>query len=205
MKKLFLLAMAIVPLTVWGQTLKQTGASAEEMLPANWKCQSAYGDMNKDGVKDLALIAFPEEKDAAPVFAVYWGSRGGQYRLYREYPELIPANDNEFAFPEYSLSITDKGVIVFDYSLFMSAGSWNNSNDTYRFRYQDGDFYLIGYDTGALSRNSGEVTEESYNYLTHKKQTKTFNVMEDNNNKVKEKWTRIPKEPLKRLSECTIE
>lgn len=205
MKKLFLLLLTIMPLTLCGQVLRQTGSSAEDVLPANWKCDSAYGDMNKDGLTDLVLIAFPEDNTLAPLLAVYWGTKNGLYRLYSEYPEALPANDNEFAFPEYSLSISDKGVMAIEYSLFMSAGSWNTSKDTYRFRFQQGDFYLIGMDTGALSRNTGEITEDSYNYLTHKRQTLQYNAMEGNNNKVKEKWTRIPKEPLKRLSEWSIE
>ena len=207
MKKLFLLLLTVMPLTLCGQVLNWMGAMAEDMLPENWKCESAYGDMNKDGLTDLALIAFPEDKTAAPLLAVYWGARNGLYNLYRLYPGAFPANDNEFAFPEYDLSITDKGVMVIEYSLFMSAGSWNTSKDTFRFRFQDGDFFLIGMDTGGLSRNTGEVTEDSFNFLTHKRQTRQFNAMEgdEDNGKVKEKWTRIPKVPLQRLSEWNVE
>ncbi|MBR5688504.1 MAG: hypothetical protein IKX36_11215 [Prevotella sp.] len=203
MKKILLLALAIMPLAGWGQTLKQSGTSPQDVIPEGWKIQYAYGDMNKDGVLDLAVIAFPEEETAAPLLGIYWRTKSGLYRLYHEYA-AFPANDNGLVIPEYDLSISDKGVLSIEYSVFYTAGSWSTDRDTYRFRYQQGDFFLIGHDTGSLMRNTGEVTEVSLNFLTHKRQTVKYNVLEGNDER-SEKWSRIPKEPLISLSDWRIE
>ena len=83
----------------------------------------------------------------------------------------------------------------------MTAGGATTGGPTYVFRYQDGDFFLIGKDETELSRYSGETTDTSENYLTHKRQVTTGNAFR--NSKVKEvtRWTNLPKEPLKRLGE----
>ena len=199
MKKLILILL-MAPLAVWGQSLKTTGTSAEEMIPEGWTCQSAYGDMNKDGVRDMALIAFPPEKESYPLLAVYWGEAGGRYRLWRQYPEaLLPGN--EYAIHDYTIGITDKGVMKISVNIFMTAGGWGNSDYTYLFRFQQGDFFLIGEDSESMARNTGDAEKVSINYLTHKKQVLEYNVMEDSKKKPRERWSRIPKEPLKSLSD----
>ncbi len=198
MKKLFLLLMLSLPIALGAQTLKSTGTTAEGVLPDGWTAQYAYGDMNKDGVRDLALIAFAPEDKAAPLLAVYWGERGGNYRLWRQYPDKLLANE-EFCFYEYSIDITAKGVMKISVNTFMSAGGWGNNDDTYLFRYQQGDFFLIGQDSQSVARNTHNAEKVSINYLTHKKQELEYNI--DDNRKPKERWSRIPKEPLQSLSD----
>lgn len=70
--------------------------------------------------------------------------------------------------------------------------------------FQNGDFFLIGKDQNSYSRYSGEGTNVSCNYLTCKQKTVTSNVF---NRKVKRKevWTKLPKSPLLRLGDFTVE
>ena len=96
--------------------------------------------------------------------------------------------------------ITAKGVLKLFVEYFNSAGSSENDSNTYLFRFQDGDFYLIGSDSEASSRYSGEAVKVSRNYLTKRQSTTTYNMFDD---KVKptETWTDLPDEPLEKLGE----
>lgn len=85
--------------------------------------------------------------------------------------------------------------------MFQTAGSADTGGPTYTFRFQDGDFYLIGKDAMEFSRYSGKATEVSENYLTWKRQQKDFNMFSDNDGEVREKWTRLKRRPLQRLGE----
>lgn len=45
--------------------LAKEGRSLEELLPKGWEAQHGTGDLNKDGIEDIILIAhpnFPENK-----------------------------------------------------------------------------------------------------------------------------------------------
>ena len=219
MKKILMLWTALTVMTVAdAQSLKSSGRSAQEIVPQGWEINEATGDINKDGITDLMVIATPNfreniqvrESDGyeynynQPVLAVYWGTADGQYKLYKKYAEIIPHQTDEFVFWDVSLSISEKGVITIGTSTFASAGSWSNNSDTFVFRWQQGDFYLIGYETQSMARNTGEDETISYNFLTHKKQVVTSNAFDENIPKRK-KWTKIPAKPLKRLGSFHLE
>jgi hypothetical protein len=61
-----------------------------------------------------------------------------------------------------------KGTVQVSLSFWMSAGSWYTSQTKLTFRYQDGCFKLIGYDSTGTKRNTGEMSTVSVNYLTKK-------------------------------------
>ena len=60
-----------------------------------------------------------------------------------------------------------------------------------------------GEDNDYFMRNSGEGERTSINYLTHRKQVVKYNAFDDSV-KPKEKWTRIPNQPLRRLGTWTL-
>ena len=82
--------------------------------------------------------------------------------------------------------------------MWCSAGSYGTSTDTYIYRYQKGDFHLIGKDTEEMMRNTGESTVVSENYLTWKRQVTTSNAFDDKA-PTTEKWSRLPKKALEKL------
>ena len=45
------------------QALKQQGKSAEQIVPKGWEHKEAVGDLNKDGIKDLVVLAKPNFKE----------------------------------------------------------------------------------------------------------------------------------------------
>lgn len=199
MKKVILLLLTLLPSMLEAQTLKPEGSSAEDVLPEGWTSSHAYGDLNKDGIKDMVLIALPPRRNMAPKLAVYWGKGGDRYVRWRVY-DALSAIDNDNEIIDYMLSVTAKGVLRLDQSTFFSSGSWNNYNDTYMFRFQQGDFFLIGEEHETMARNTGIAEKVSTNHLTHKQQTQKYSVMKDVEYTPTESWKQLPKKPLQSLS-----
>lgn len=215
MKNLFILLL-LTPMLAMAQGLNEQGASLEALVPQGWAHQEATGDLNKDGLPDLVIIATPNHKDKilvrddgyeinmnTPQLAIYFGKQGGGYKLFKQYPDLIPARD-EYCIVETTLEVTDRGALRLGVSMFMTAGSADTGGPTYTFRFQNGDFFLIGKDEMEFSRYSGKATEVSENYLTWKRQQKDFNMFRDNDSEVREKWTRLKRRPLQRLGDFNL-
>ena len=184
--------------------LKLYGETVESLIPPGWKHTEATGDLNKDGTDDLAIIAFPSEKDSSPMLAIYFGTINGAYGQWKSYSGIIPEGDGENEFIEPSLEITSRNTLIINLNQWASAGSWGTTNRTWTFRYQNDDFFLIGFDDETLMRNTGEVTKVSKNYLTHKCCTSTFNEF-DKTVKPHNVWTKLPKTSLQRLGDFSLD
>ena len=219
MKSILTVFMVVFPLLAHAQQgLKQTGKTVEDIVPTGWEHSHAVGDLNKDGITDLVIEATPDDKEHIiiresdgyqynlnqPILGIYWGQQDGTYKLWKTYDNVLPARPDEYISITNSLDITDRGVLTIDVESFASMGSWGTGHTTYLFRYQNSDFYLIGMDENYIMRNSGEVTIDSYNYLTYRHQNITYNEF-DQKVKRKEKWDRLPKEPLKKLGTFELE
>lgn len=187
-------------------------ANKNDVFPANCDTMGiAWGDLNKDGIQDVVIVATPRLPEKmqtrddgfvynfnSPVMGIYFGTKDGKLKLYKEYNNTIPGNEDESYFVELEMDITDKGVLTLRISNFYTAGSTNNEYAKYLYRYQNNDFFLIGADTGSMSRFTGENETVSVNYLTNKKQTIVSDLFDDSV-KPKETWTSIPKKPLEKL------
>ena len=206
-----LIAMALMPLQSMAQSLNESGVDAKQIVPFGWETVEATGDLNGDGVNDLALIATPNNKEKMttrddgyvynfnqPVLAIYWGQKSGGYKLFKQYDKVIPARQDEFVSITPSLSITKKGTLVINLEYFVTAGSYTQPTSAHTFRYQNGDFYLIGKDATELERTTGKTVVTSENYLTGKRCVTTGNI---SSKKTKDKWTKIPKQPLAPMGE----
>lgn len=199
-----------MPAIVVAQSLKDSGNSADNLVPGEWEKIVAQGDLNKDGIADLVIIATPTNKENMttrydgyvynynqPVLAIYWSSSNGSYRLFKQYDNVIPARPSEYNNIMPSISVTERGVLKIELEHFSSAGGWDTSISTYLYRFQQGDFFLIGKDESILTRNTGATTIISENYLTGKRSVTTGNA--HSNKKPRTKWTKIPKAPLQPL------
>ena len=200
--------MALIPLQVIAQSFKTSGSSAADVVPNGWESDFKTGDLNKDGIADLAIIATPCNKEKMttredgfvynynqPILAIYWGEGNGNFILFKQYENVIPARESEFISITPSLDITKKGSLKIDLEYFVTAGSWTQPVTSHVFSYRNGDFFLIGKDVTELERTTGKAVVTSENYLTHKRIVTT----ERPKRKAIVKNTRLPKANLKQL------
>ena len=197
---------------VQAQRLEQQGTCVEDIVPQGWSHEETTGDLNKDGIADLAVMAKPNFKEKIvtredgyeynfnqPVFAIYFGTAEGQLKLWKKYDELLPADEDENCSHIFTFEVTERGVLNITVQPECSQGSYFSSSDRYSYRFQNGDFYLIGKEEHSVQRNTGDVVVNSENYLTWKRQVKKSNFTEDT--PPTEKWTRLQKKPLEKLGD----
>lgn len=187
-------------LTGFGQselTLPVNGKTLEDIIPNNWKLlDSATGDLNQDGIADLVFAIQKTDQnnielndrlgtdtvDLNPrMLAIYFGTKSGDFKkkLVSEHFIILrdsPTMDEPFE----GFNISKKGVLDINFRFWFSAGSWSMSNHTYRFRFQNNEFTLIGYDSNEVHRASGETTDYSINFLTNKMKITKGNISKDN-------------------------
>ena len=190
--------------------LAKEGRTIEEVVPNGWDIQSATGDLNKDGIEDFVLIVRPNdpahiktrddgfEYNFNPLFlAVYFGSPSGVYKRFKVWHDTVSGREDEYTDITNELSITPKGAIDISVSSWSSMGIAATGGSTYRYRFQSGDFYLIGEESSWLNRMTGEGESTSINYLTGQKEITTGNMIEEKD--LKTKKVKIKKEPLRLL------
>ena len=204
------LLLTCISFKAQAKELAQQGTSIEDIVPDGWLHHEAWGDLNKDGIKDLVVVATPDDEEDLlrrddgyvynfnpPILAIYFGN-GQVQQLWKRYDYVIPADQSENCSHDIVLEITSRGALRIAISLFCNAGSYGTSTDTYTYRYQNGDFYLIGMDNEEMMRNTGENILVSENYLTWKRQEIKSNAFDETIPST-EKWTRLPKKPLETL------
>lgn len=208
-----LLALALCTLAS-AQKLKSEGANASEIIPNGWEIISeSTGDLNKDGIADLAFIVRENEdsmiikeeyrtiNENAYTLAIYWGTPNGKFTHYKDWVGLFSAEGESESYEDLSVEITTRGTMKIHVHVFISAGSWTNPNFTVTYRYQNGDFYKIGYDSSEFHRGTGEGVSVSINYSTGKKYVEPFSMSDDK--KQKGYWETLEGEEkkLKKLGE----
>lgn len=169
--------------TYYFKDFKVNGKSAEDIIPEKWEIMSsATGDLNGDGIDDIAFFTRKEFKNSTPdeyklnsnsiVLAIYWGNNNGDFTQYKIYDGLVPPEEPcGVTYENLNVEITEKRVLIYHVNIFLSCGSWTNPNYSVKYRYQDGAFYKIGYDSDEFHRASGDASNVSINYLTGKKKT----------------------------------
>lgn len=151
--------------------------SIQALIPSGWHILEPYlgekalakGDLNKDGISDLAMVI---EKNAVKGEAsprsllIAFGGKNNTYTLSIIAKNVILQADEGgiWGDPFDSLTIDRGSVLVSDYG----GSNWRWYNK-YRFRYQDHDWFLIGstqgsYFTGATTMEQSD--EDDINYLT---------------------------------------
>lgn len=191
--------------------MNKNAKTVKELVPKNWTFESKEGDINNDGVGDVIIIAKPDYADHiieddegnknnynTPVLAVYLGDKEKGFRLWKQYRDILSRNEAGTTYT-YTLNITSKGSFTVSESIDSDEGaSYSSGSETRCFRYQDNNIYCIGYEQSELSRNTGECVEKSYNFLTHKVITTTYNEFDES---VKKKTTTkdIPEKALVKL------
>ena len=186
------------------------GRTIEEVVPNGWDIQSATGDLNKDGIEDFVLIVRPNDPayiktrdddfqyNFNPLFlAVYFGSPSGVYKRFKVWHDTVRGREDEYTDITNELSITPKGAIDITVSSWSSMGTADTGGTTYRYRFQSGDFYLIGEESTWGNRLAAEWERTSINYLSGQKEVTSGDLITRRN--LKTKQVKIKKEPLRLL------
>lgn len=179
--------------------------------------------MNKDKLEDTVIVIEkedkknikkndgfgPEELNLNPrILLILFKQKDGTYILASKNDKGFiksEGNDNNPALMDTLDDIIIKNnvlKIVFNY--FMSAGSWWTSTNVYIFRFQNNVFELIGYESNAYMRNTGEEEGTSINFSTNKaKITTGGNIFEEKENNPKDEWRYLKFEKKYILDEMT--
>mgnify|MGYP006104633307 CR=1 FL=1 len=217
MNKSLTIFTILLALTCFGQNeliLPNNGKTLESIIPDNWRLlSSANGDLNQDGISDLVFAIQKTDQnniqlndglgtdsiDLNPrIFAIYFGTELGvlKKRLVSEHFIILrdsPTMDEPFE----GFNINNKGVLDINFRFWYSAGSWSMSNHKYRFRFQNNEFALIGYDSNEAHRASGETTDYSISFLTKKMKITKGNFSNDDSESVE--WKEFQLEQLMTL------
>jgi hypothetical protein len=150
-------------------------ADAASLIPAGWHILESHapvkaeGDLNKDGIPDMAIIIEKTEDsiEASRSLLIAFGTKEQTYLLsiLAEHVILSESEGGVFGDPFDSMEIDRGSVVVSDYG-----GSNVRWYHKYRFRFQDNDWYLIGATTGTNYLISDAIgmgnSEDDYNLLT---------------------------------------
>ncbi|MEO5911328.1 MAG: hypothetical protein ABIP95_10595 [Pelobium sp.] len=206
--------------------IPENGSTIKSFIPKGWKMiLETTGDLNKDGLADKVMVI--ENTDPKNLLVndglgmknlninprllfVLFKTNVNSYRLGVKNAGFIPSeNDAEstcLADPlmqEGGISI-EKGLHKISYQYWSSCGSWSVTNKDYTFRFQNEKFEWIGYDENSFHRSSGEMSNTSINFSTHKmSETDGGNEFEEEKNKPKTRWTKIKAQDLLSLAHLT--
>lgn len=174
-----------IPETHYPQ-LPEHASTAKGFVPRGWLLEiQKSGDLNNDGRRDLLLVLRennPENiiepdglgenpLDTNPrILAVAFKKPGGGYVLAMQNHTVIARHveSNLSDVLENGGVAIVRGNLRVDTQFFANAGSWWMSNTTFTFRYLQGGFKLIGYDSFSMNRATHEIDKISINYLTGK-------------------------------------
>ena len=123
-------------------------------MPISWTIlDSAYGDLNKDGIKDATIIL--QHKDSVSVIndlqdtvltqpriliILFKNRFESSFALIEQNSSFILKYDNSAMDDPYQEMAIKNGVLEIKFHLFYNMGSWYVTNSAYKFRYQQHQF-----------------------------------------------------------------
>lgn len=206
MKRLILILTLMCCLNVYGQQftypkIKLKGKTLSDLNMNNWKViDTAYGDLNRDKTADLALIfeydnkikemraygnnetEIIEEFQRPRILAIYFKFSDG-YKLALQNNDFILRAEEGGSIGDPLKNIQIKNNTL---GLAFAGGSNWRWNLDYEFEYQQKQWLLIDAKNRYYHNDSGEMTENSYDF-TNKKLTKVSgNLYNRNQSNIKE-------------------
>jgi hypothetical protein len=191
--------------------LLKSGKSVDDFIPKGWETMGkACGDLNGDKADDCVLVINAKESkflnkneslgsdvfDTNPrVLLVLFKDKNG-YKAVKQSNSFISPPDSPTMTEPFQTVDIKNGVLELSFELFSSAGSWEMSSASYKFKFLGGDLVLIGADKTETMRNTGEMESRSYNFLTGKVKISTGNTSSD---KEKVSWKTYKLKKLKTL------
>ena len=165
-----ILGMQVISISDIG--IPSTGKTLQSFVPKGWKVlDKVDGDLNKDNLADTAAVLEQDMElktqgyDTAPerILIILFKQKDGSCKLAADADKaVLRANEGGiFGDPYDSISIKN-GVL----SIAFYGGSIDRWGYTYKFRYQNGGWYMIGATLYNCNIGSGEYTTEDFNLST---------------------------------------
>ena len=198
----------------------------EDFIPQGWRTiLHESGDLNNDGIDDHVIVVEDTKLENIKTndklgrdtlnlnprtVMVFFKKKNGGYILVAQNDiGFIPTENDEestcLADPlmtEGGITI-QKGVLIIGFQYWLSCGSWYVNNVDYKFRYQDKQMRLIGFDHAEFHRASGEQYSTSINFSTGKMEHMTgYNMFDDNASKPKTKTSNWKGKKTYTLDNC---
>ena len=224
-KLFFILSLFLISsIYVFGENFPQKAKTVNDFIPKGWKeILSTNGDLNRDKLEDTVIVIEkedkknikkndgfgPEELNLNPrILLVLFKQKDGTYVLASKndkgFIKSEGNDDNPALMDTLDDIIIKNNVLKIVFNYFMSAGSWWTSTNVYIVRFQNNVLELIGYESNAYMRNTGEEEGTSINFSTNKaKITTGGNIFEEKENNPKNEWRYVKFEKKYILNEMT--
>jgi len=186
MRLIIIFILAIYFNNVNGQSftypsINSTGQKIIDFAPPGWTIlDSAYGDLNNDGIKDAAVVI--QYRDSISminsledtvltqprILLLFFKNASTQlFNLIEQSNSFILKHDNSHMDDPYQGIIIRNGNVEINFHLFYNMGSWYSTSSTYKFRFYKHSFALIGADISTIHRATLDYQDDSYNFLTN--------------------------------------
>jgi hypothetical protein len=186
--------------------IKSEGTSLESFVPQGWKIiDTAYGDLNKDRRDDIAFVM--EYKDSVSESI----SCQDEHDSDVSKPRILVILLRNLTADDYQLSVQNNTFIMrngiggfFDpldlggieiikgiLDIHFYGGGGSRFSYSYKFRYQNKNWLMIGAENIGYSTTGGDFEEVSYNFLSHKAKLITGADFFDEKAKTQTKWIKL--------------
>lgn len=178
--------------------IDSVGSTIHNFIPKGWSViDTVFGDLNKDKLEDVAMVI--QSNDTIKEY-LYNSETKKSDELNEDLPRILiilfkgkidgkfhlAAQDNQFILrsleggmsgePFNDPMTIEKNVLTISFM----GGTSHKWMVSYKFRFQNNDFYLIGASTGNVHTVLGTMENNSYNFLTKKmNEEKCDNVFDD--------------------------
>jgi hypothetical protein len=173
-------------------TINKKGQNISDFIPAGWAIlDTAVGDLNGDKVNDAAIIL--QYKDSVSIIktvddildsvvtqprifiVLFKNANDMNFYLVEQSNSFILNHDDPIMEDPYQGLKIDKCILQIDFYFFCTMGCWYTTSSSYKFRYKENQFLLIGADLFTIHRTTLDYEDYSYNFLTQKRRLITGN------------------------------